>query len=127
MSVKTTRPHSFPAIAPGGVLNVKYWTPGGWFMGLRIQGVEYIGLTVPTVRLPSWMGSSPRVVEAPTLTSQSASAFPFGKEVSTSPTKLFGRVCWVLVNMATSDQGTGPPCSQMLCQCEAKTRPPASA
>ena len=97
--------------------------------GAAIQEVEYIGFTSATVFFPSRMGNRPRVVEAPTFTSQSARAFPFGKEVSTWPWKVMGSVLLSLrfANLATSGQGAGPECSQMLCQWEAKIRPPLSA
>ncbi len=86
----------------------------------------YIGLTAWMLSRGELMEISPRVVEAITLNSQSASASPFGKLVSMIPTAGSSgsmRSCQVPI----SGTGSGPCENQMWCQWDAITRPPIEA
>src|SRR6188474_2240581 len=69
--------------------------------------------------------SWPGVVDAPTLTSQLASAWPLGKVVLTVAVR--GAPFWVgssrSCQVPVVGTGGGPSANQMLCQCEANTRP----
>src|SRR5215471_12630690 len=86
-SVNVTRPHWLAAADSTGVLNVMYWDVTLTGASVWIQRCVG-GNTASTEFCTDSMVSWPRVVDAPTATSQSASAAPLGNPVSMKPVSM---------------------------------------
>ena len=87
-SLYTTRPHFCSSGAGIGALNERYSTAGvfpanGFVIVIHCVACGFV--TESMLCFDSLISMSPGVVEAPTLTSQSFIAFPFGKLSSTLP------------------------------------------
>src|SRR3954470_10906902 len=123
-SVNTTRPHWFAAGTSAGVLKLAYWTVVG---GPAVIQLCVAPLTPLSEFWAMRSGSWPRVVEAPTASSQSASEEPLGNVVFTLPVVGVGRSGPTPIQSPVPGQGGKPLRTQAECRCPTNMRPPLSA